>query len=234
MSFVGVCVCGKAGSGKNEFARTFADALAERGGWAAEINFADALKQELWEVYGLTKQSSNGRSKLIELGQSRREENPEYWIDRLAERIAHAAPYGITPVITDCRYVNELAWAKRNNFVTIRIDASATDRALVMHARGEDPGFVYSEHASECELDEADYHLRFTNPHSDRFALVRAAYWALDLLLEDAETVGSLSDAVVLGPEDQLPKLPNLGSKLVGSFAKVRNLLDLSVKHGSG
>lgn len=228
MSFVGVCVCGKAGSGKNEFARTFADALAERGGWAVDFAFADALKQELWETHGLTKQDDGGRDLLVALGHSRRQERADYWIDRLAARIAQSLPFGVTPIITDCRYENELEWAKRNGFVTIRIDASATDRALVMHARGESPGFVYSDHASECELDEADYHLRFTNPHSDRFALTRAAYWALDLLLEESEGVGSLPGVVVLSPKDHLPKSPNLGSKLVAAPLKILDLLKLS------
>lgn len=184
---VGIAISGKAGAGKNAFARVVAEQLAQHGQWGAEFNFADELKRELWEVHGLRKEDPGGREKLVWLGHGRREEYPDYWVERLARRVTDVLPYGVVPIITDCRYLNELSWARRFGFVTVRIDSTALDRSAVLHARGEDAVFAYSEHASETELDEEWFHLRFWNPHSTVAPLHEAAFYAVELLLGEVE-----------------------------------------------
>lgn len=179
---------GKAGAGKNTLARAVQDELARRNQWAVEVGFADALKKELLDHYGMTKEDPGGREKLLEIGHGRREADEDYWVRRLAQRIDSLRPYGVLPLVTDLRYLSELKWARAAGFLVVRVDASGIDRGYVLHLRGEDPSFAYSDHPSEVELDEEDFTVRIWNPHGDGVGrLVSQAYRLTDMLLGQAD-----------------------------------------------
>lgn len=187
MSYTGVCINGKAGAGKNHLAALIVDLLAQRGQWGVEVAFAEGVKRELWETRRMRKEDVGGREALVEIGHGRRVTQPDYWVEKMAERLAQILPFGVVPIITDCRYANELEWARRFRFVTVRVDASVLDRAVVLQQRGEDLEFASSDHPSECELDEAMFHLRFANPHHLPGVASGAASWIVELLVGEAE-----------------------------------------------
>lgn len=187
--FNGVAISGKAGAGKNFFARALQEELARRGQWAVEVGFADALKRELLRDYGMTKEDPGGREKLLEIGHGRREADHNYWVRQLAHHLDSLRPYGVIPLIADMRYDSELEWARASRYLCVRVDASGVDRGFVLYKRGEDPEFAYSDHPSETELDEASFHVRFWNPHGE--APVPHVMRVADLLLGVADYVAA-------------------------------------------
>lgn len=191
MKYNGVAIAGKAGAGKNTLARQLQAELWERGIWAVEFGFADALKAEMWELHGLTKEMPGGREMLVQLGHGRRERDPHYWIGRLAARLDSLSPYGIVPVITDMRYANEMKWATWAGLITVRVDATGMDRAVALARRGEDPDFAYSDVPSEVELDDATFDVRFWNAHGSVTVIPHMARVVADLLDGTAERVAA-------------------------------------------
>lgn len=191
MTYAGVAISGKAGAGKNAFARALQDELARRGQWSVEVGFADALKCELLEVYGLRKEDPGGREKLLEIGHGKRQLDQDYWVKRLAQRLDSLSAYGLIPLITDMRYLSELEWATRAGMLTVRVDASGVDRGYVLYQRGEAPEFAWSDHPSEVELDESVFRVRFWNPHGDMRNLESQACVVADFLLGEADDVAA-------------------------------------------
>ena len=157
--------------------------MVDLGHWPHELGFADGPKAELFETTGLSKGDEGWRDTLIELAHSRRGEQPDYWVDKLARRLVSLSPCGAVPIITDMRYYNELVWAAGNEFVTVRVDATHLHRMAVLHSRGEDPFFSESKHPSECELDESGFDFRFWNDHDSPFVLPHYAGRVIEMLL---------------------------------------------------
>lgn len=188
MNYRGIALSGKAGAGKNAFARELAPRLLQHGLWPVEINFADGLKLEMLERFGLKKEDPGGRDKLLEIGHGRRLEDPNYWVKALALRVDSLRPYGCFPLITDMRYLNEYGYASREMFLRVRVDATAMDRGSALSRRGEDREFAYSEHPSETQLDDASFDLRFWNPHGDTgISLAHHAALAAELVAGEVE-----------------------------------------------
>lgn len=189
MSFAGVAIAGKAGAGKNAFAAELESVLAERGIWTTQVAFAEGVKRELFELYGLRKEDPGGREKLIEIGDGRRQADPDYWVRAMAERVDSLRPYGVVPLITDMRYLNELEWAETARFVTVRVDATPMDRQVVLASRGEDREFAFSDTPSEVDVDDELFTVRFWNPHGSRLVLFHYACLVADLLDGTVELV---------------------------------------------
>lgn len=180
---IGVAISGKAGAGKNAFAHILGKELTRRGLWPTEVTFADQLKRDVLEKYGLTKADPGGREVLVNYSNAIRKKDPLHWVKILARRCDSLIPFGATPVVTDLRYLNEYEWVAEAGLVTVRVDATVVDRIAVLLARGEDTAFAESEHESEVGLDEATFDVRFWNPHGDLgMALLRHAILVADVL----------------------------------------------------
>jgi phosphomevalonate kinase len=155
--FRGVCLSGKARSGKDLICKMLIDRLG--GDWHREA-LADALKvtyfdlmmseniigrsiPEYQKVILIDEQKSFSpqiRDALISLGKRHRSEDKDYWIKRLPNK-DHA-------IVTDCRFLNELQFFKDNGYLTVRLECTAE----TLIARGQPP----INDPSETELDGRD------------------------------------------------------------------------------
>ena len=75
------------------------------------VAFADSLKRELAASLGISIEELESRKEafrdeMVELGRSRRTEDPNYWI-----KATYPLP-GVDVVVTDVRYINEARWIK--------------------------------------------------------------------------------------------------------------------------
>lgn len=178
--YTGIAIAGKAGAGKTRFAQEIEKELIRRSYAPIRLAFADALKDEVEETYGVKKGDPGAREKLIEHGMARREQDVDYWVDALAFSFDLFRSLGNTPVIHDMRFRNEYDWAYRKRCLLVRLDATHTDRTLALSGRREDVGLAGSDHPSETDLDQAEYHLRFWNPHGGVIQLVKLACLVVD------------------------------------------------------
>jgi len=134
--YAGIAISGKARAGKS----TLADMLVQKLGasWHVE-SLSDAVLEEFAKENWMIEYSERGleilldrinkdketyRPFLIELGQRRRAEDPDYWIKRL--------PGHPNAIIANCRFVNEYNYFKKNDFYMVRVDATSE----VREARG--------------------------------------------------------------------------------------------------
>lgn len=110
MPDVVIGMSGKARHGKSSMG-TLIEAYAKACGYVAEsVGFADAVKAEARERFGWNGEKDEaGRTLLQKLGMDRRKENPDYWVERLFERIKSDvhAPFLKVYIITDVRFENE-------------------------------------------------------------------------------------------------------------------------------
>ena len=123
-----VAVIGPMRSGKD----TVGEYLVTRHKYV-RLAFADAIKQEvadtvsnadnrLWTVDDINDQKTRFRPLLQWWGtEFRRHDNPNYWVNKLEERIFPLSSH-FRLVVTDARFVNELQMLKRRDFVVIRLD----------------------------------------------------------------------------------------------------------------
>lgn len=135
-----VIISGKQYSGKD----ALADLLLEALPGFIKMPLARAIKQEFSALYGLTPQEVEAdkatyRSALISLGQRRRLQNPDYWIEQVT-RIPGAK------IVSDVRLKRELEYFKFHGAFCIRVEA---DRAI-RETRGT---LVKEDDPTECELD---------------------------------------------------------------------------------
>lgn len=118
--YTGVCIAGRAGVGKSTLAARVAELLGlQRGA------FADALKAEVFALYGFTKSDVGGRELLIQHGEDRRAEDPRYWIRRLGD--ARGGLAGL--VIDDARKLLEVEAARADGLMLVHLSAPLTVRA---------------------------------------------------------------------------------------------------------
>lgn len=151
-----VGLSGKIGSGKT----TLADLLiAAAGGDGVCCNFADALKREVANEFGVPlgrcyAQEEKNRAisdtipltigeALQNVGAQRRAEVPSYWLDRLGESVAELDARLV--IVGDVRHTNEAEWVRERGGLLVRLNG--------------DPGGVRAaskrdlQHRSETELD---------------------------------------------------------------------------------
>ena len=159
----GICIAGRAGSGKSTLAREVVTELQERGYRAEIVSFAAALKEEVWELYGLKKGDVGSREKLIEHGEGRNAEQPGYWIAKLEPVIRGLWAEDIVPVCDDCRRDHEFLWLKVHGFYTVRVTAPEARRRSRLAEQGLDPGFALSSDSTETDHERWLFDRRLEN-----------------------------------------------------------------------
>lgn len=178
---IGFAIGGKAGAGKNALGDSLMAILANMGYWPSLFAFGDVLKAEVWAEYRLRKEDPGGREALLTHGALRRSQDVDYFVNQLGRRVYDSLNYGIVPIITDVRYQNEWLWSSRCGLTLVRVEAHVVDRVRALLERGEDPQLAFSDHPSECELDEAEWHYRLRNPHGE--SIDRLACHLLDAMM---------------------------------------------------
>ena len=156
-----IAISGKAGAGKSSLAEALVDALYPDG---RRVAFADAIKKEVWDTFHLAKADPGGRDKLIEVGEARRDEDPDHWIRQMEFTIDHLwPPDSYVPVIDDLRFGRELEWCRERGFYIVRVDAPTQCRVERLRSGGHSLDVVHSRHPGETELDGAEFDFRWLN-----------------------------------------------------------------------
>ena len=145
----GVCLAGRAGSGKSPLAIHLCEEFERQGVPAKRFAFADALKQEVWELYGVKKSDPIGRTLLISHGEDRRALDPTYWVRRLMPQIDEWRAQGGMPVVDDVRREPEYARLSYEGFFRVRVMAPENLRRAALERHGLDPSFVESDDPTE-------------------------------------------------------------------------------------
>lgn len=154
-----IAISGKAGAGKTTLAR----AVAKRLDQGCVVSFADSLKIEVRDRFGLTKTDPGGREKLIEYGEACRNADPDYWIRKLEWRVADLLRNDCSVVIDDVRFKRELEWCRRVGYYVVRVDAPTQARVERLTSQGLGAEIVLSRHPGETELDGCEFDFRWLN-----------------------------------------------------------------------
>lgn len=149
----GYAISGKAGSGKSTLGKHLQNALLRADFSSERTAFGDALKEEVAQLYGLTKADPGGRAKLIQHGEERRLENARHWIDRLTPRLDAALVAGFVAIVDDVRFHLELDWARKRGLTLVRLEAPPAVRAARLKADGNEAHHATSGEAGETALD---------------------------------------------------------------------------------
>ena len=171
---VGVAFSGRAASGKSTLARALVDELASHGRGATILSFADEIKREVYELYGIRKSDEGGRAALIRHGERRRLEDPLYWPRRMAPALVEVLERREVPIVDDLRFRVEASWLGHRGFYLVRVSTPAALCALRLAERGENPAFAYSQGASEAQLDRWHGFDRYVRTERDAHSLLRA------------------------------------------------------------
>lgn len=150
MIYKGIAISGKAGSGKSTLAREIIeDEFRHIRREAAKVSFADPIKKEVFELYGVTKEMPGGRQTLIEHGEARRALDPLYWVKQ-AEKLADSyRADGIFPVFDDLRFAPEMQWVLSYPLLTVRLEVPLDVlESRIHHPNRDDP--------TETDLDGDD------------------------------------------------------------------------------
>lgn len=152
-----IIVAGKQFSGKD----TVADILCETFPSLKREALALEIKNEFGRSKDLTmneidRNKTMYRSDLMELGNSRRKENPKYWIETVLK-----GKEGQDLIITDVRLKLEYETFKKMGAITIRLESSREERLKRGHLVREDD-------ITEVDLDdmkEWDYVIENNSDH---------------------------------------------------------------------
>ncbi len=105
-----LALAGKARHGKNTVAEVITSCLLELGYTydVMGVAFADAVRAEAHELGWDGQKDERGRTLLQQIGQGRRDRDPDYWVNKLHRNITSLpVPDKFLWVVTDCRYRNE-------------------------------------------------------------------------------------------------------------------------------
>jgi hypothetical protein len=148
----GVAFSGRAASGKSSLASAVRDLLSHCGRPALVVSFADAIKEEVWEQYGLRKGDLGGREAIIKHGEYRRALDPLYWCRKIDPTLKSAQADGSFVVVDDLRFRVEASFLRARDFHLCRCVAPAWLRMKRLEETGQDPSFALSTHPSETQL----------------------------------------------------------------------------------
>ena len=91
----------------------------------------------------------------------RRAQNPDYWVGRGLHTMLTNLSEGISVVVTDARFGNEVDWATRAGAVVVRVDVSRPVQEARLLARdGHLPALAAFDHPSETSLAEYPFEHR--------------------------------------------------------------------------
>ena len=127
-----IIIAGQAGVGKSTLAKLIAEEVFRIGQVPVLLSFAGPLKEEA-KRRGYSKEDNpeKYREYCQEIGNARREEEPDYWVEKFDKElqkvlarenkdIKEGAKYWERVIIVDdCRYVNELAYGVLYNATTL-------------------------------------------------------------------------------------------------------------------
>jgi hypothetical protein len=152
----GIGISGKAGAGKSTLREAIVKQL--RGGprEGAHASFAAAVKDEVFQLYGITKADPGGRAALIAHSEEQRARNPAHWIDQLRPELDRLVFHPVVPIVDDVRYRNERDFLEQRGFLLVRVEAGVTSRAMRLSAAGLETDVVGRTDATECDLDGRD------------------------------------------------------------------------------
>ena len=124
-----ILISGKARSGKDTLARVLKDYLKEQGKDVLITHYADSLKYICEIVFKWDgKKDEKGRQLLIDIGESVRKYNQNYWVDCLksaikgVERDSPSLSSNSVYIVADCRYENEIMEMKEFSPLVIRVE----------------------------------------------------------------------------------------------------------------
>ena len=144
-----VTFSGQAQHGKDTSLEMLKENLESSGAKVHVTGFADRLKQELLDSYGWNGlKDEAGRSLLQRVGQERRNQLPDYWVDKVIEFIEGAEPVPDYVLIRDARYPNEINKLKRSGYKTHTVHVTRL---------GFDNGLTDEQKAHPSELALAGY-----------------------------------------------------------------------------
>jgi hypothetical protein len=121
----GYAISGRAGAGKSTLCRNLIDELTVRGVPAVRVSFGDALKQEVYDRYGVSKDDPGGRELLVSHGETMRRRDPLHWVRPFAERAVMEMRLGYLVVCDDLRFLSELGWVHAAGFNLVRLEVPA-------------------------------------------------------------------------------------------------------------
>ena len=143
------CISGKAGHGKDTFAKILKQKLSAKGYKVLIIHYADLLKFILKSFFHWNgKKDEHGRMLLQHVGtETVRKVNPDYWVDFIADILSMFPDKWDYVLIPDTRFPNEINNLKEKGFdvthirvVRYNFESSLTD--------------AQQAHASETALDK--------------------------------------------------------------------------------
>lgn len=153
-----ILISGKAGSGKNTFARILHENL-KNDFEVREAAFADAVKEIARNIFSWDgKKDLKGRTLLQNIGEGGRGYNKDIWVNILKKRIVEVQEQGkpLLFIITDCRYENEMSFLDDtdNKVIKVRME------------RNHNNGLTLEQsiHPSETSLDNyKHFHFKVNN-----------------------------------------------------------------------
>lgn len=158
-----IALIAKAGSGKN----TVCDMLSSLNTNFKEYKFAAKLYEAQYaiqNVLGLPNVKEGVLLQFLGTEYGRACHGEDFWIKKLKKSLKETD----FPIITDCRFKDELNWCKENGFITIKIYRDIDKRIEFVGNRDQN-------HRSEIDLDdvpnsEYDYIID-NNRHIDDLAI---------------------------------------------------------------
>lgn len=170
-----VLISGKAGSGKDTFAKILADELEQAyGKQVCTTHYADSLKYILYNYLEWDGNKDNaGRKLLQETGDMFRGENEDFFVNFLVNTIKSVGWKWDVVLIPDARFKNEVEKTKAA-FVTATVRVERVDC-------GYETAF-WRRHKSENELDDYDFDYVVENLTLE--SLESAADWVASEIVE--------------------------------------------------
>lgn len=138
-----VVLTGKARSGKDTVAEFIRKIIGSKLD-VQVVGFADAVKEAAFRTGWDGTKNTNGRSLLQFIGMRQRQENQDFWVYKLSDRIRARDTLDKLWVVVDCRFLNEASWARFAGGKLVRILRPNFDNGLTD---------VQKQHPSETEMD---------------------------------------------------------------------------------
>ena len=143
-----ILLAGRARAGKDTFANLLTERVQRDGRTMTRLAYADELKREIDPFlklrHGISAWTQDNAEKaiirpdLVAWGKMRRNENPDYWIRKVAPAATEALRNGNVVVLTDNRYGNEAKWGQFLGGKVVYIERTLPDGSIVPAANEEE------------------------------------------------------------------------------------------------
>lgn len=143
------------------------------------VAFADELKRICKDTFKWNgKKDADGRNLLINIGVSARSYNNNFWVEKVADKIAESVTYGnLNFVITDFRFLNEVEFIKPMveerlpdydvNFTLLGITRKQADKSLENDVSQKDYRHMNHDYVIINDFDELDELKKLVFDHFD-------------------------------------------------------------------